>query len=324
MFIEREKLLKNVIEIKNNESTDGNSINIVFGVDSNYVKYAAITIQSIIYYNPYKNIGFHIFCDCMNDDDFNKLKQIIDNNTQISLKVYFLSNDMILDFPQSDGWNLSIYYRAIAPYILYGKVRKMLYLDADIICLGKIKDLFTMNLQCVAGVVEDGLGKKSQNKQLARLGISSHKKYFNSGVMLIDVNKYVEEDILVKFIDVIRSQHNKLAMFDQDAFNMILGDQVCYLSNIYNVQVPNKIKNIVFLHFIGSLKPWFTNAERFGSIEWKQFYFNSPWGKIPLLEKKQLSSHECRKISKYFWSVGKYKKSIIAYLKYLNKKIRGL
>ena len=63
-------------------------------------------------------------------------------------------------------WNLSIYYRAIAPYVLHGKIKRALYLDADILCLGNLNDLFIMNLPSVVGVVEDGLGRKSKKKLL--------------------------------------------------------------------------------------------------------------------------------------------------------------
>lgn len=108
-----------------------------------------------------------------------------------------------MEFPQNSNWNLSIYYRAIAPYVLHGKIKRALYLDADILCLGNLNDLFIMNLPSVVGVVEDGLGRKSKKKLLLGLGIPSHENYFNSGVMLIDIDRYVEEDILTKFIDCI-------------------------------------------------------------------------------------------------------------------------
>ena len=161
-MINKEKLLKEQIEF--NAFDDANIKNIVFGVDSNYIKYAAVTMLSIIEHNQDEKIAFHIFCDEIKDEDLQKIKHITEENPQISIIIYYLSNEVIAEFPQNINWNLAIYYRAIAPYILYGKVKRALYLDADILCLGKINDLFTMNLPSVVGVVEDILqGNKKRN-----------------------------------------------------------------------------------------------------------------------------------------------------------------
>ncbi len=201
-MIDKEMLLKKRIEL--NHLDDYNNVkHIVFGVDSNYIKYAAVTMLSIVNYNQTTKIVFHVFCDEFTTEDLDKLKRITEENMQISIIVYYLSNDIILEFPQNSNWNLSIYYRAIAPYVLHGKIKRALYLDADILCLGNLNDLFIMNLPSVVGVVEDGLGRKSKKKLLLGLGIPSHENYFNSGVMLIDIDRYVEEDILTKFIDCI-------------------------------------------------------------------------------------------------------------------------
>ena len=201
-MIDKEMLLKKRIEL--NHFDDYNNVkHIVFGVDSNYIKYAAVTMLSIVNYNQTTKIVFHVFCDEITTEDLDKLKRITEENMQISIIVYYLSNDIILEFPQNSNWNLSIYYRAIAPYVLHGKTKRALYLDADILCLGNLNDLFIMNLPSVVGVVEDGLGRKSKKKLLLGLGIPSHENYFNSGVMLIDIDRYVEEDILTKFIDCI-------------------------------------------------------------------------------------------------------------------------
>ena len=180
-----------------------------------------------------------------------------------------------------------------------------------------------MNLPSVVGVVEDGLGRKSKKKLLLGLGIPSHENYFNSGVMLIDIDRYVEEDILTKFIDCINKNADKLKMYDQDAFNIILGKEVYYLDKIYNLQtfMPVENKKIVFLHFIGSLKPWFLNVNRLGSDKWKEFYQKSPWCNIQLTDKQNLQFHDYRMISKYLWRNEEYQDSIIWYLKYLKKKL---
>ena len=320
IVINKEKLLKEQIEF--NAFDDADIMNIIFGVDSNYIKYAAVTMLSIIKHNQDEKIAFHIFCDEIKDEDLQKIKHITEENPQISIIIYYLSNEVIAEFPQNINWNLAIYYRAIAPYILYGKVKRALYLDADILCLGNINDLFTINLPSVVGVVEDILPGNKKKKLLSTLGISSHEFYFNSGVMLIDVDRYFEENILAKFIDCVKNNCNKLKMYDQDAFNIILGKEAYYLDETFNSCKPLTNKKIVFLHFIGSLKPWALNIDRFGSDKWKEIYYSSEWRNVALNDNLNLEAHDCRILSKNLWRKKEYRNSVKKYLLYLMKKLR--
>ena len=57
-MIDKEMLLKKRIEL--NHLDDYNNVkHIVFGVDSNYIKYAAVTMLSIVNYNQTTKIVFH-------------------------------------------------------------------------------------------------------------------------------------------------------------------------------------------------------------------------------------------------------------------------
>ena len=322
MMMKKEMLLKKQVEY--NSFDDADIKNIIFGVDANYIKYAAVTMLSIIKHNQDENIAFHIFCDEIKEEDLQKIKHMTEENPQISIIIYYLSNEVIAEFPQNADWNMSIYYRAIAPYILHGKIKRALYLDADILCLGNINDLFTMDLPSVIGIVEDGLKGNAKTELMIDLGISSHKTYFNSGVMLIDIDRYFEEDILSKFIDCIKNNITKLKMYDQDAFNIILGKEAYYLDDMYNIQkfMPTKNTQIVFFHFVGSLKPWGLNVNRFKSDTWKEFYYSSAWGNIELNNILNLKPHYYRIMSKYLWRNKQYHDSVKKYFVYLMKKLR--
>ena len=318
IMLDKEKLLKEQIEF--NVFDDANIKNIIFGVDSNYIKYAAVTMLSIIKHNQDEKIAFHIFCDEVKDEDLQKIKHMTEENPQISISIYYLSNEVLAEFPQNADWNLSIYYRAIAPYVLHGKIKRALYLDADILCMGNINDLFSMKLPCVIGVVEDGLKDDLKKKLMLDLGISSHKMYFNSGVMLIDIDRYFKENILMKFIDCMKNNRDRLVMYDQDAFNIILGEEAYYLDVVYNAFKPVGNKKIVFLHFVGPLKPWGLNIDRFGSDAWKELYYSSAWGNIELNDNLNLEPHDYRIISKNLWRKQQYRSSVGKYLLYLMKK----
>ena len=138
--------------------------------------------------------------------------------------------------------------------------------------------------------------------------------------MLIYIDRYFKENILMKFIDCMKNNRDRLVMYDQDAFNIILGEEAYYLDVVYNAFKPVENKKIVFLHFVGPLKPWGLNIDRFGSDAWKELYYSSAWGNIELNDNLNLEPHDYRIISKNLWRKQQYRNSIGKYLLYLMKK----
>ena len=93
---------------------------------------------------------------------------------------------------------------------------------------------------------------------------------------------------------------------------------------MYNIQkfMPTKNTQIVFFHFVGSLKPWGLNVNRFKSDTWKEFYYSSAWGNIELNNILNLKPHYYRIMSKYLWRNKQYHDSVKKYFVYLMKKLR--
>lgn len=313
--------------ISDKSYNNSNKWNIMFGVDSKYVRYAGVLILSIIDKNPNKNIVFHIFCDFVEETDFKICKNIVSRSCGIEIKFYYILQEVVKDFPEGNGWNYSIYYRAIAPNILYGKVDKVLYLDADIICDGDISELWNIDLgDKIAAVVDDGMGVNNVAQKLQALGFPPHcdKKYFNSGVMLININRYKERNVLKKFIKVIREEKEKLYFWDQDAFNIVIRDEVIYIDKKYNYQkFRGDSSDLCFIHFVGMRKPWFIDFDYYLFDKWRKYYYSSEWKAVRLIKKNNVSYSEYRYQAEYHFTKGKYLDAIKNYLKYLYKKLKN-
>ena len=73
--------------------------------------------------------------------------------------------------------------------------KKVLYLDADTLVLDDIVQLYDTPLvnQTIGAVIDPG-----QAYALKRLGIHSSDYYFNSGVMIIDIDRWNEKAITQK------------------------------------------------------------------------------------------------------------------------------
>jgi lipopolysaccharide biosynthesis glycosyltransferase len=127
---------------------------------------------------------------------------------------------------------------------------KLLYLDVDTIVLKDLNGLFDLNLGGASlGAVHDSM---------------RGKEYFNSGVILFNLKKIIEEKSFEQARNYLFS--HKLMMPDQDTLNRIYKNDKVLLSRIYNEQRDIK-KDTVIRHYCQSIhivpyfhiikaKPW--------------------------------------------------------------------
>jgi len=82
---------------------------------------------------------------------------------------------------------LSAYYRLFLPDLLPKSLRRIVYLDADLIVRRSIRELFMQPLgDCVIGAVSSPASMACQS-DAARLGLPKDSGCFNTGVLVIDL-----------------------------------------------------------------------------------------------------------------------------------------
>lgn len=179
----------------------------------------------------------------------------------------------------------AIYYRLLVPYMLeHGQT--MLYLDADIVCLNTFTDFYNSrkNFSEIALVVSE---KENLAPTLAaNIGLKG-SNYFNSGMLLINVERWLQENISYKTMLILESQGYKFKYFDQDALNILIEDKVRFVDKKYNLIFKLKHKkddyklmppiDTVFLHYAGADKPWQKWNKQSATKFYTNIYLNFPW-----------------------------------------------
>ncbi|RRG18742.1 glycosyltransferase family 8 protein [Weissella viridescens] len=124
------------------------------------------------------------------------------------------------------------YYRIEIPEQV--DVPRLLYLDCDMVCLGDLKTLWETDLHGqVVGAVED----QGYVKRLQEMGIDARPgRYFNAGLLLIDVVRWRAENITEKTRKLCNEHPEKLRYQDQDALNAIFEGDWVYINPKYNLQ----------------------------------------------------------------------------------------
>ena len=245
-------------------------LNIVWGIDNNYIPHLAACIASLLAYNSLES--FHFYILSLNISQGNK--GILCNwVTKQKQDITFIDVDYntIKNFPikKSDYISLASYLRLFIPKLLPQNISKVLYADADILFNGPISELFKTDISHYAtAAVED-----APNNNPSRLGYDEKFSYFNAGFQVLNLDYLRQINFTEKALDYIKKNHDKIILHDQDVMNALLHGKVLFLPISWNMldcyyitppRIARKYKqdlkkfkqNAVIIHFSGPLKPW--------------------------------------------------------------------
>lgn len=147
-------------------------------------------------------------------------------------------------------WHRAIYGRLFLDDIVkrYDGVDRLLYLDCDTLMNAPVTELFTMDMQgkCMAAVID-----ADNDARKKALEIPEEYSYINSGVLLIDTEKWLALDASRRIIECINHFPELLLYPDQDAINYILYRDILTLPLKYNMMwmicrrdIPKMLQNI--------------------------------------------------------------------------------
>ena len=220
--------------------------NIAFATDENYLPYTFVVCQSIIdsISKQYRDIStddsiiFHILTDKSVDiaDLQLKANSFQDRNKAIIDNLMVIHNIDVDQFSSCTGWGVhaskSTYYRLLLSEVLDPSIKEILYLDVDTLVLKDIRALFdnTDLSNHVAAVVLDAIASNEDIDSISTIYRSNDEKqdfpvkfskYFNAGMLLINLDKWRQDNIGLKCIDLIKVG---LPFLDQDALNIAIPD----------------------------------------------------------------------------------------------------
>lgn len=238
-------------------------MNILVTFDDNYVDIALDMLFSLKQHND--NLIIHILYDNLSEESIYKVKEYVEKNNIGTLKLYYYQTaEKDLSVIKTNYITKSCYLRLYAPYILEG-VDRVLYLDPDIVCQGSLEELYNTDLgdniiaACSNMLREDMEYLKAI--MLDGIALPENADYFNSGVLLIDIEKYKDYVALHQLDKFLKERTETLEYHDQDAINFLFYRKIKKMDNIYNYQI-NAVDwwklsyaNIL-VHYSEETKPW--------------------------------------------------------------------
>lgn len=214
-------LVKKTIEFNDNLKHD-NVKHICFGVNCKFCRPLGVAITSIFENNRDLHLQLHIFTDYFENIDLNKFEKLSEKYKQ-SIKIYYLDSSFFEKFPPNSGVSESVYFRLCMIDEL--DVDRCLYLDADIICLNSLNEFYEINFtkEEFVAVVDDR--HPSESKRRNKLYNLKDGKYFNAGVMFIDVNTWKKENVKERCLKILIKDASYIDDWDQGILNIVLDGQ---------------------------------------------------------------------------------------------------
>jgi lipopolysaccharide biosynthesis glycosyltransferase len=163
-------------------------------------------------------------------------------------------------------------YPLLLPELLPETVDRILFLDADLLVLDDLAQLWETSIGDHAlGASPDGAIPLCCSprgvKQRDQWGISEKAVYFNCGVMLITLSGWREREVLQRACGYLRNVGARVDFLHQEALNATLWDDWAPLDGRWNLLGSlagrpyeqggtGSWKNPGIVHFAGRVKPW--------------------------------------------------------------------
>lgn len=310
--------------MENNEE----KIVVVYATDDNYAYLAGVSLLSLLDHSN-KEMNVYILDDKISQENKAKLLSIV-NRPEFNnkAKIYFIDmnsaiNDIKAKTDAGYGLNanghksFTAYSRLYLPQIMPCNVKKLLYLDCDTIIANEgLDELFKTEFESNK-IMAAAVDFTSQEYK-EWLGIPRTEKYYNTGVMLIDLEKWrktdLERDGYSDKIFKHMSEHGPKGypFADQDYINICIRNNLQSIPLKYNVQTPNfmyptytsiskaydlnstnyyekkdyanSIKKPIVIHYSGMafIRPWYKNSNHPQKEMWLYYFKLSPWNKQSL------------------------------------------
>ena len=287
-------------------------MNIVYNSDENYIKYASVSIVSLLENNrSQRDINIYILGNGISGRSRETLSGLVHSYGTGRSIAYIDISDMEKKVRELSGRDVEVgrfsftaLGRIFAPELIAAD--RLLYIDCDTVIDGDMSPVYDMKLPkpYIAAMAPEPTIYPEVKE---RLGLSRQEPYFNAGVILMDAEAWRREGILKKAAEYMRRSGDKLEFADQDILNVVLKGLVRPLPQRYNFfsgyyyrrfggltklfpgyagtetreSFEAARKKPVLIHFAGDERPWIAGSRSPYRRLYKGYKQLSPWRDEP-------------------------------------------
>lgn len=253
-------------------------LNILVTFDRNYIKPFKVMLRSLLWNNPGETVRVWLLHSTISAAELDDMREYCSLNG-VPMTAISVDRELFRDAPISDRYPQEMYYRLISPHLLPPSLKKVLYLDTDLLVINSLRPLWDLPLEDRAFAAASHIGFTGVMNGINRVRLNTQHDYYNTGVMLINLERARPLVNLDDIFRCVREHETELLLPDQDVFNYIYGAQTLPVDDaVWNYDTRNYtqyllrstgaydlnwiMENTSILHFCGKSKPWLTDQPR--------------------------------------------------------------
>ena len=282
-------------------------IQIALCTDNNYAMPAGVMMYSVCVHTP--GVSFNVIVpEDFSEENRAKLRRVTEP-FDAAVDFIVIPENLADGFPvgredQPEHISIAAYYRLFLGRLLSPEIDKVIYLDCDLICLSSLEELWAVDLKGAPLACVPEIQRPWQHPQL-RLGYDESIPYFNSGVLLINLDYWRRNGVESRFMDFLATSREKIQFHDQDILNWAFHDSALFLPPRFNAMdflfhkgladcdFPFPVEdaeqartNPVIVHFTYKHKPWIKGGSHTYRKAFLDFKSKTPWKGQRLIMRK--------------------------------------
>lgn len=289
------------------------TVHIVYASDDNFAEILGISLVSLFENSKdVDDIRIYILDSGISDINHQRIESVCDayhRNSPIWIKAHIITEELGIKVAVDRG-SLSQYARLFISRDLPENLRRVLYLDCDVIVVQSISKLWNLDMHDhTIAALNDAFSKYYRKN----INLQPNDIMFNSGVMLIDLDRWKKLKVEDRLLHFIEEKHGKIQQGDQGALDAVLSHDCYCFDPTFNsvtifydfsydelltyrkpakgyyteVEVMNAVKYPVIIHFTTSFlskRPWVIGCKHKCCNQWRHYKEISPWRDEPLRE----------------------------------------
>ncbi len=252
----------------NNSVQQNRTVNLLVTVDKKYIEPLCVMLAS--YGETHKGVStcLYIAHSSLDEQALSAVRECADKYS-ISVESVLITEHWFENTPVLERLPEESFYRLMAFHYLPAELNRCLYIDPDTIIRQSITELYNIDLNGCYIAAATHTSKFINKFNNARLNTKENKVYFNSGVLLMDLEAIRRDFTLEKVLKSLEENIQRLWLGDQDLTNILFcGKTMLIDAKIYNLDervfhrnrkkftledVENKT---AIVHYNGKHKPW--------------------------------------------------------------------
>ncbi len=234
-----------------------NQLNVVFTIDEKFIQHFSVTLISLLKNN--QDIAFNIYVihDITETGQLDRVIEFAKNKYNTVFYLVTIDASVFDSFKINRHYSKAVYFRLLFTEILPKDLDKILFLDSDIVVTGSLKELAEYKFDKLQLLAVNDMDQEEHIEQLGEMGFPI-KRYFNAGVLLINLKGWRELSAAWGLIDLANKNMDKISWWDQDLLNMYFYDKWDNMDDKYNALHLSKEKPElpIIVHYAGPHKPW--------------------------------------------------------------------